>query len=81
MKRVIPRSQAYDMIWNLHTSSVVFGSLSNNLCDEFSEFFMQCFGLHLKPIFPYYAALQVVQKDGMDPSVIDGLRPSLWEAR
>ena len=81
MKRVIPRSQAYDMIWNLHTSSVVFGSVSNNLCDEFSEFFMQCFGLHLKPIFPYYAALQVVQKDGMDPSVIDGLRPSLWEAR
>jgi DNA recombination-dependent growth factor C len=81
MKRVIPRSQTFDMIWNLHASTVIFGSVSNNLCDEFAEFFMQCFGLHLKPVFPYSAALLVVEKEGMEPSLVDGLLPSLWEVK
>ena len=79
IKRVIPRAQTYDMIWNLPASTVIFGSVSNNLCDEFAEFFMQCFGLHLKPVFPYYAAFEVVRKEGMDPALVDSLRPSLWE--
>lgn len=79
MKRVIPRSQTCDMIWNLRASTVIFGSVANNLCDEFAEFFMQCFGLHLKPVFPYSSALQVLQNEGMDPALVDSLRPSLWE--
>jgi DNA recombination-dependent growth factor C len=79
MKRVIPGSQTYDMIWDLRNSTVIFGSVRNNLCDEFAEFFMQCFGLRLKPVFPYSAALQVVQDKGMDPTIVDTLRPSLWE--
>jgi DNA recombination-dependent growth factor C len=81
MKRVIPRSQTYDMIWNLRASTVIFGSVGNNLCDEFAEFFMQCFGLHLKPVFPYYAAIQVVEKQGKDPALLDGLSPSLWRVK
>lgn len=81
LKRVLPQSQTYDMIWNLHTSTVLFGSVSNNRCDEFAEFFMQCFGLHLKPVFPYSAALEVVETEGMEPALVDGLRPSLWEVQ
>jgi len=81
LKRVIPQSQTYDMIWNLKASTVLFGSLSNNLCDEFAEFFMQCFGLHLKPVFPYSAALEILEKEGMAPALVDGLRPSLWEVK
>lgn len=81
LRRAIPRSQAYDMIWNLHTSVVIFGSINNNLCDEFAEFFLQCFGLHLKTIFPYFIASQILEKEGMDPALLEGLRPSLAEVR
>lgn len=79
LKRAIPVAQTYDMIWNLRTSTLIFGTVSSNLCDEFTEFFMQCFGLQLKSLFPYRAALQVLQKEGMDTALMDGLRPCLRE--
>jgi len=77
MKRAIPRSQTYDMIWNLQTALVLFGAVSNKLCDEFSEFFLQCFGLHLKTVFPYSMAARILEKQGKDPAFLDDLRPSL----
>lgn len=76
MKRAIPRSQAYDMIWNLQTGMVIFGAVSNKLCDEFAEFFLQCFGLHLKTVFPYSMASELLEKNGKDPLQVDDLRPS-----
>jgi hypothetical protein len=81
IKRAIPRSQAYDMIWNLHTSTVIFGSVSNTLSDEFAEFFLQCFGLHLKAVFPFFTALQIAEKEGMDPAFLESLSPSLAEVK
>jgi DNA recombination-dependent growth factor C len=81
MKRAIPRSQTYDMIWNLHTRLVIFGAVSNKLSDEFSEFFLQCFGLHLKAIFPYSMATQILERENKDPSLIDNLRSSLTRAK
>lgn len=39
IKRAIPRAQTYDMIWDIQTGVVLFGAVSNKLCDEFSEFF------------------------------------------
>lgn len=81
IKRAIPRSQTYDMIWNLDTSVVIFGSISNNLCDEFAEFFLQCFGLHLKTIFPYVLASLILKKEDINPALLDGLEPSLSEVR
>ena len=81
LKRAIPRSQAYDMIWNLETGLVIFGAVSNKLCDEFSEFFLQCFGLHLKTVFPYSMAAGMLEKDEKDPSFVDDLRPSITQAK
>jgi len=76
LKRAIPRSQAYDMIWNLHTGMLIFGSTNNKLCDEFTEFFLTCFGLHLKAVFPYTIALKVLEKEGQHPDLLDGLNAS-----
>lgn len=81
LKRAIPVAQTYDMIWNLRTSTLIFGTVSNNLCDEFAELFMQCFGLQLKSLFPYRAALQIFQKEGVDTALMDDLGPCLREDR
>ncbi len=81
MKRAIPRSQAYDMIWNLQTQLVIFGAVSDKLSDEFSEFFLQCFGLHLKAIFPYSMATRILEGESKNPSLIDNLRPSLTRVK
>lgn len=80
LKRAIPVAQTYDMIWNLHASALIFGSVSNKLCDEFAEFFLQCFDLRLQPLFPHRAALQILQKEGMDATLLDTLKPCLREA-
>jgi DNA recombination-dependent growth factor C len=80
MRRAIPSSQAYDMIWNLQTGLVIFGAVSNKVCDEFSEFFLQCFGLHLKTLFPYSAATRLLEKEGKDPTLLENLRNSLTQA-
>jgi DNA recombination-dependent growth factor C len=78
LKRAIPRSNIYDMIWNLRNGIVLFGSTSLGLCDEFAEFFFNCFGLHLKPLFPYAIALQILEAEGMEGDILDGLRPSAF---
>jgi DNA recombination-dependent growth factor C len=81
LKRVIPRARTFDMIWNLHTSVLLFGSTSNNLSDEFAGFFTQCFDLQLKAVFPYSMASRILQKEGMDAELLDGLYPSLNEVK
>ncbi|MBW1801621.1 MAG: recombination-associated protein RdgC [Deltaproteobacteria bacterium] len=77
LKRAIPRSRTYDMIWNIQTGVLFFGATGKTLCDDFSEFFLQCFSLHLKSVFPYTIATGILEKDKMDPTLIDGLRPSI----
>ena len=77
MKRAIPRSNTYDMIWNLQTRLVIFGSTSNKLSDEFAEFFLQCFGLHLKAVYPHALASEILESEGMDPGLLEGLRYSI----
>lgn len=78
LKRAIPRSNTYDMIWNIHTGVLIFGSTNNKLCDEFTEFFFNCFGLHLKAIFPYSIALQVLEEEGIEPEFLDSIRSSIF---
>lgn len=80
-QRAIPRSNTYDLIWNIRTSMLIFGSTSNNLSDDFAEFFFACFGLHLKPLFPYSHASRILEKEGMDPRLLDSLWPSLTEVK
>jgi DNA recombination-dependent growth factor C len=81
IKRAIPASRTYDMIWNLRTGLVIFGAVSNKLCDEFTEFFLQCFGLHLKTLFPYSMASRILESAGKDPVLLDDLRPSLAQVK
>jgi DNA recombination-dependent growth factor C len=81
IRRAIPRSKTCDMIWNLHTSVVLFGSVSSSVGDEFTEFFLQCFGLRLKAVFPYSIASRILEQEGMDPALLEELRPSLAEGR
>lgn len=56
LKRVIPRTSVYDMMWNLEKREVIFSSLNNALCGEFAEVFKKTFDLSLIALFPYTIA-------------------------
>ena len=73
LKRAIPDSKAYDVIWDINSGIVIFGGVNNKLCDEFSEFFLKTFDLHLHPIFPYALACRLLEKEGASTDVLDGL--------
>jgi len=75
LKRAIPRTNTYDMIWNIRTSMLVFGATSGRICDEFAELFFKTFGLNLSPVFPYSLAGVNLEKQGIDPGVLDSIRP------
>ena len=75
IRRAIPRTSTYDMIWNTENSNLFFGSTVNRIIDEFSEFFFRTFGTTLYSIFPYSLGWHMLQKDG-DPSVMDSLERS-----
>ena len=76
LKRAIPRTNTYDVIWNLNTSLMIFGSTGNKLCDKFAEFFSKTFDLTLSPIFPYALAYRNMEKDGLEPKLLDTIRSS-----
>ena len=74
LKRAIPRTNTYDMIWNIKTSILIFGSVANKTCDEFSELFFKTFGLNLAPVFPYYLASVNLEREGTDSGSLDSIR-------
>jgi DNA recombination-dependent growth factor C len=76
LKRAIPVSRTYDMIWNYNTGLVIFGCTTNKLCDEFMEFFLQTFSIQLQTICPYTLACGFLEKEGSSPDVVDDLSPS-----
>lgn len=76
LKRAIPVSRIYDMIWNYSTGLVIFGCTTNKLCDEFMKFFLQTFNIQLQTICPYTLACSFLEKEGTSPAILDGLRPS-----
>ncbi len=73
LKRAIPDSKAYDMIWNINTGLVLFGGVNNKLCDEFAEYFLKTFEMHLQPVFPYAVAARILEKDGKSTDVLDSI--------
>ncbi len=75
LKRAIPVSRCYDMIWNYSTGLVIFGCTTNKLCDEFMEFFLQTFDIQLQAICPYTLASRFLEKEGASPDLLDGLGP------
>jgi len=78
LKRAIPASQTYDVIWNLKTGVLIFGATSPKLADEFTEFFLKCFNLRLNSIFPYTLAMRVFEKEGLDTSLLDDATPTVF---
>ena len=75
MRRAIPRSATYDMAWDLQRGVVLFGSTSPKICDEFSEIFYNTFDLRLTSLYPYALAYDILQDRGVDPTLLDGIRP------
>ncbi|MBW1916226.1 MAG: recombination-associated protein RdgC [Deltaproteobacteria bacterium] len=68
LKRAIPRTHAYDMIWNVSDSVLILGTTSNKTCDEFAEFFSKTFEMKLSSIFPYSLAYKFLdgEEKGLD---------------
>jgi DNA recombination-dependent growth factor C len=75
LKRAIPRTNTYDMIWNIKTSMLIFGSTASRICDEFAELFFKTFGLSLAPVFPYSLASVNLEREGLNVDVLDSIRP------
>ncbi len=75
LKRAIPSSRVYDMVWNYTTGSVLFGCTNTKLCDEFQELFLKTFDFHLSAVCPYTLAADHLEEKGESLDVIDGLRP------
>ena len=74
LKRAIPRSSTYDMVWNTETSMLFFGSTSTKLCDEFAEHFLKTFDLNLSSVFPHSLAYQMLEKVDKNPELLDTIR-------
>lgn len=75
LKRAIPQSGVYDMVWNLQTGIVLFGATGAKLCDEFAEFFRNTFHLQPIPLYPYALAQQALLGQGKDGALAEEIRP------
>jgi len=75
LKRAIPRTNTYDMIWNVNESMLAFGSTNNKICDEFVEIFFKTFDLKLSPVFPYSFAGSNLEKAGIDVALLNSIQP------
>lgn len=60
LKRVIPNSRTFDMIWDLQNSQVYFSSVNEAICTEFLELFKETFDQNPELIFPYSLAQSLV---------------------
>jgi len=75
LKRAIPQSNVYDVIWNLQTMDLLFGATSNKICDEFAEFFTKTFDLLPIPVYPYALARRILETAEKDPAAVERIRP------
>ena len=76
LKRAIPVSRTYDMIWNYNTGLIIFGCTTNRLCDEFMEFFLRTFNIQLQAVYSYTLATRFFEKEGTLRDILDNLSPS-----
>jgi DNA recombination-dependent growth factor C len=77
IKRAIPVSKTYDMIWNLEKGYVLFGAASHKVCDEFASFFHKCFNIKIGSLYPWLIAARVLDKNGKQPEMLEGLTYSI----
>ncbi len=77
LKRAIPVSKTYDMVWKIEKGYVLFGGAGRKLCDEFSSFFSKCFNLRLASVYPFLTASRYMEEDKKQPELLEGLRYSI----
>jgi DNA recombination-dependent growth factor C len=78
LKRAIPRSDTYDMVWDLSVGAVTFAGLNAAVIETFEELFQKTFRLPLVQLFPYQLALREAGRIGLDPSRLEAVQPSRW---
>ena len=76
LNRVIPSSNTFDMVWNLTTGVIFFGSTSDKVCDEFRSFFIKTFEANILPVFPRFLAERIAEKTEAGADRLETLRPS-----
>jgi DNA recombination-dependent growth factor C len=81
MRRVIPRSNTYDMVWDPARGVVLFASLNTATRDLFVELFHKTFQLGLLPVFPHSLASLHLGRLGADLTRLDDLRPFSFARR
>ncbi len=77
LKRAIPGSKIYDMVWNLEKGYVLFGGATRKLCDEFSTFFHKCFNIRLGSVYPWLTASRFLEQGGKRPEMLEELTYSI----
>jgi len=75
LRRAIPRTAVYDMVWDLQRGLVLFGATSTRLCDEFAEIFYNTFELRLTSVYPYSLAYRLLQDKGLRADGLNDVRP------
>ncbi len=77
LKRAIPVSKTYDMVWNMDKGYLFFSGVNRKLCDEFSSFFSKCFNLRLGSVYPFLTASGFLKEKGMQPELLEELSYSI----
>lgn len=81
LKRAIPTSKIYDMVWNLDKGYILFGGATRKLCDEFSSFFHKCFNIRLGSVYPWLTATRFLDQKGKRPEILEELYYSITGAK
>jgi hypothetical protein len=63
LKRAIPNSRTFDMIWNVKSNQVLFSSTNGSICLEFLELFKKTFDQNMVQLFPYILAQSMLTDD------------------
>ncbi|MGA1875283.1 MAG: recombination-associated protein RdgC [bacterium] len=63
LKRAIPNSRTFDMIWDVKSNQVLFSSTNGSICLEFQELFKKTFDQNMVQLFPYILAQSMLTDD------------------
>ncbi len=75
LRRSIPNSSSYEVVWNLQRGEVLLGTNQPAICDLFAEHFHKTFLLRAVPLHPYELMLRHLGQLGFDASRLSGIRP------
>ena len=78
IRRAIPLTVIYDMVWNIQTGIIYFGGVSNKVSDEFRSYFMKTFNLNIQPVFPYERAALALTDARKEASQVDNIKGAVF---